>query len=297
MTRIVAVTGAAGLVGRATLTELAQRGIAARAIVNPGGTPAPDGPHDVRAVDVRHADAVSDALAGTSAVIHLAVKFTGDHVQEVAVEGARNVLDAARKHGIGTMVHLSSNAVYGDGSFDGITEDRPIDPTGPYACGKAVAEGMIEEEATSTGLNAWIMRPCDVFGPGDKKFSALITGVARDGVLPLVGESDVRYDVVAAADVARACITAIDRHAPSPATRLHLTSGEALTVRELADRVRERFGLPTRTVRMERGGELPEGVPPFLAPLVTDHRRFSIQRARTLLDYSPSVRFPDGIVI
>jgi nucleoside-diphosphate-sugar epimerase len=66
-------------------------------------------------------------------------------------------------------------------------------------------------------------------------------------------------------------------------------------VAELAARVRALLGLPARTVVVEDPQDPPPEVPAALVAAVSEHRTFSIRRARALLGYEPRLRFPEGL--
>ncbi|WP_327051559.1 NAD-dependent epimerase/dehydratase family protein [Halomicrococcus gelatinilyticus] len=109
MTRI-AVTGAAGNVGRQALDALDGHDV----------TPVTHHEHDDidgEVGDVTEADALADLLAGHDVVVHLAANPSPDadwrSIVDVNVEGTHNVYEAARERDVDRVVYASSNHAMG----------------------------------------------------------------------------------------------------------------------------------------------------------------------------------------
>jgi dihydroflavonol-4-reductase len=114
------VTGATGFIGSAVVRRLLARGRQVRALVEPGAPTANLDGLDVERVtgSILDRDAVARAVAGTDAVYHLAAIYTlwmpdDRAIYDVNVEGAKNVLFAARRAGARRIVHTSSIAALG----------------------------------------------------------------------------------------------------------------------------------------------------------------------------------------
>lgn len=89
---------------------------------------------------------------------------------EVSHMGTRNVLDAARDCGSRAII-FSSSEIYGDPTVVPTPETYRgnVDCLGPRACydeGKRVAETITRIYAERFGVEAMIVRPFNVFGPG-----------------------------------------------------------------------------------------------------------------------------------
>ena len=66
--------------------------------------------------DIRDKALVDRAMEGIDLVVHTAAAlplYSPEDIYTTDVEGTRNVLEAARRHGVERMVHVSSTAVYG----------------------------------------------------------------------------------------------------------------------------------------------------------------------------------------
>jgi nucleoside-diphosphate-sugar epimerase len=162
MRETVLVTGAGGFIGGRVVEVLHASGqVQVRAGVRRWSTAARIGrlPVDIVACDLLDAAQVDAAMTGASAVVHCAV---GGH--EATVQGTRNVLDAALRHGVRRVVHLSTIDVYG-GADGVVTEDSALVATGAaYGDAKIEAEQACMEYGRQGG-SVVILRPTIVYGP------------------------------------------------------------------------------------------------------------------------------------
>jgi nucleoside-diphosphate-sugar epimerase len=211
MTRVVAVTGATGFIGRHVCADLIARGRTVRAIVRPESPrPVPPGVEGLRTP--LSAAALRAAFAGADAVVHLAGVVSTAHDADFAkvnVEGTRAVADAARDARI-PLVHMSSLAASGPATADAPRrEDDPASPITAYGVSKLEGERAV---AATPGLRWTILRPGVVYGPGDRAVLPLFR-LARRGLLPLVGGRDAAYTFVYIDDLVRAVGAALDHGA------------------------------------------------------------------------------------
>ncbi|WP_405902609.1 NAD(P)-dependent oxidoreductase [Streptomyces sp. NBC_00656] len=143
----VLVTGAAGRIGRAVLTLLAERGSEANALVldDPGDLPA----RLVVTGDAADAKTVGAALEGADAVIHLAAIPTPEHNTAAEVFTANSlttftVLEEAGRAGIRHVALASSWGV------TGLPWTAAENPHPPYV---PVDEAMVSQVADAYGLS------------------------------------------------------------------------------------------------------------------------------------------------
>src|SRR5258705_7768713 len=115
--------------------------------------------------DITHKDSVDHAIKGASVVINLCGAF-GRTMHAVHVDGARNIAEAARKHGATSLVHISAIGA---------------DPDSPSNYGRTKGEG--ETAVRKAFKNAAIVRPSLVFGPEDQLTNRFAT-MAQLPVLP-----------------------------------------------------------------------------------------------------------------
>lgn len=168
MTRI-AVTGAAGNVGRETLAALDGHDV----------TPITHSEHDdidSEVCDVTEPNALSDILADHDVVVHLAANPSPEadwrSTVDVNIEGTRNVFEAARKHDIDRVVFASSNHAIGMYNADDPAEtetmvtghahpvypDDPARPDSYYGVSKVTGEALGTYFADKHGIEVVNLR-------------------------------------------------------------------------------------------------------------------------------------------
>ena len=187
---LVTVFGGAGFIGRYVTEFLLRSGVRVRIASR---DPRRDyfiqplaqvGQFGFVPADITHKDSVSHAIKGASAVINLCGVF-GSTMQSVHVEGARNVAEAARKHGVGSLVHIS--AIGAD-----------LDSPSNYGRTKGEGEAAVRKAFKA----ATIVRPSLVFGPEDNLTNRFAT-MAQLPVLPVIAAKR-RFQPVYVRDLAQA---------------------------------------------------------------------------------------------
>lgn len=189
------VTGATGFVGRAVCAALARAGYQVTAAVRTSGAVVADAAA-TRVVGEIGADTRWEpALAGVDAVVHLAGRAhqlrdrSGDPLAAFRAVNAAGTAALARQAaaaGVRRLVFVSSIGVHGDRAEHPITEATPIAPHTPYAASKAEAEAAVWDVARATGLEAVVVRPTLVYGPGAPgNIALLLRALARGVPLPL----------------------------------------------------------------------------------------------------------------
>ena len=216
----VAVTGAAGFVGRNLLDQLVTRGDTVVAIDRHRPATAPDiaGVEWVNA-DILDQAALTTAFEGVDVVYHLVAVITLRHNDENAwrinTEGVRNVAEAALEAGARRMVHCSSIHSFDQylcGGRINETSGRSVDRALPvYDRSKWAGEQELHR-VIARGLDAVICNPTGVYGPIDHAPYSRINGILRDsarGRVPALITGG--FDLVDVRDVAAGLILAGER--------------------------------------------------------------------------------------
>jgi len=110
----VLITGAGGAIGTALREGLPARGFALRSHDRTPIEPAPD--EEMVTGDVTDLDALTSAMAGVDAVVHLAAIATEASYDEIAatnIGGTYAAFEAARRAGVRRVVYASSNHAVG----------------------------------------------------------------------------------------------------------------------------------------------------------------------------------------
>lgn len=76
-----------------------------------------------------------------------------------------NLLELQRKKRFKTLCHLSTSEVYGTAVYEPMDEQHPLNPTTTYAAGKAAADIALETYVRMFGIDAFIARPFNNYGP------------------------------------------------------------------------------------------------------------------------------------
>lgn len=78
---------------------------------------------------------------------------------------ALNLLELQRKGAFRTLCHFSTSEVYGTAVYEPMDEAHPRNPTTSYAAGKAAADLAVESYTRMFGVDAFIVRPFNNYGP------------------------------------------------------------------------------------------------------------------------------------
>ncbi len=108
------------------------------------------------------------------------------------IEGARVLLETARRYGIKKFIQVSTDEVYGSlGSSGYFTEESPFDPSSPYSVSKAAADMLALAYYRTYGLPVIITRCSNNYGPfqfPEKLIPLMITNALEDKPLPVYGD-------------------------------------------------------------------------------------------------------------
>ncbi|MFQ5457866.1 MAG: dTDP-glucose 4,6-dehydratase [Myxococcota bacterium] len=131
------------------------------------------------------------------------------------VLGTQVLLDAARHHGVGLYVQISTDEVYGSLAPGGaFREDTPLHPNSPYAASKTAADLLVLAAVHTHGLNAFITRCSNNYGPcqfPEKLIPLFITNALENKPLPVYGDGLQVRDWLHVDDHNRAIDTLIER--------------------------------------------------------------------------------------
>ena len=165
--------------------------------------------------DIRDAVSMFRLAEGHDVVFHLAaligIPYSYDSAQsyvDVNVTGTLNILEAARAHAVGRVVHTSTSEVYGTAQTQPIAESHPLVAQSPYAATKIAADKLAESYALSFDLPVAILRPFNTYGPRQSE-RAVIPTVIRQALDPAcdaisVGDTTPTRDFNHVADTAAA---------------------------------------------------------------------------------------------
>jgi nucleoside-diphosphate-sugar epimerase len=320
MSRTVLVTGGNGFVGRHLVAALQDRGDLVRVLALPGED-ASWLQHRGVAVyhgDVREPASLAKPADGADAVLHLAAMMDVwrplEDYRAVNVTGTENICRAALTAGVGRLVHMSSSSVYGIALGRPANEGFPLAPFGdPYPVTKAAGDRLVQRMIAAEHLPAVIIRPDQIFGPGDELHFGHMADRLRAGRGILVGSGNNAIPLVYVADVVQGLLLALD-HDRAPGQAYNITNDRPLTQKQLLHAIAEEIGASPPRIRVPyralyAAGYLSErlatATPSVTRPPITRlgvaffgaDNRYSIGKARAELGYAPRVDLGEGIRI
>jgi UDP-glucose 4-epimerase len=244
--------------------------------------------------DVTDATAVDQAMAGVNVVFHLAASVGNQKSIErpvadsqVNLIGTLEVLEAARRNGIRTIVYSSSAAIFGDVTTLPIKEDHALEPASPYGVSKLAAEKMCLAYARLHQLNVVCLRYFNVYGVNQRYdvygnvIPIFVRQALRGEPLTVFGDGEQTRDFVSVDDVVAANRRAAGAIGLSGA--FNIASGTPVSVNRLAALVCQAAGVERRIAhRPPRAGDV-------------RHSVADISAARAAFSYEPRTRLEDGV--
>jgi dihydroflavonol-4-reductase len=269
MTDLILVTGASGFVGKWCVVKLLEKGYRVRGTVR----------SDAKAKQVREtvsgivgADAASrlelvradiledkgwpEALAGVTAVMHVATVIRGDEPRDQslvirpAMEGTVRILKATHAAGIKRLILTSSIATvgYGHGQTSGtrtydetyFTNLEAMRWTWAYCIGKTRAERFAWAFAKEHGLELTTVHPGAIIGPAldeDASISVGMVGGLLDNSVPALPSNG--FSIVDVRDVADMHVAALER--PESIGQRYLATAEYMPFPQVAKVVQELY--------------------------------------------------------
>ena len=241
--------------------------------------------------DICDARLLADLVPGHDAVVNFAAETHVDRSIAGAAEfvtanvaGVQVLMDACHSAGVGKVVHVSTDEVYGSIAAGSWTEDSPLDPNSPYAAAKAGGDLIALAYARTHKLDVSITRCCNNYGPyqyPEKVIPLFATNLLEGKPVPLYGDGGNIRGWIHVDDHCRGIQLVLEK---GTAGRVyHVDGGTELTNRELTAAILEACGATWEMV-----------------VAVTDRkghdRRYSLDDSLLRsMGYAPRVPFRDGL--
>ncbi|MCU0481624.1 MAG: NAD(P)-dependent oxidoreductase [Anaerolineae bacterium] len=198
------ITGGAGFLGINMTRYLLQRGHKVASLdLLPFDYPERPQITEVQG-DIRNRADVDKAMQGVDIVIHTAAAlplYKKEDIFSTDIDGTRNVIDSAQKHGVERFIHISSTAVYGVPDHHPLYENDQLIGVGPYGIAKIEAEKVCLDYQKQ-GMTVSIIRPKSFIGPERLGVFALLFDWAKDGKgFPIPGKGDNLYQYLDVEDL------------------------------------------------------------------------------------------------
>lgn len=252
------ITGASGFLGRAVVSELEKKHARICALVLEND---PLSRELSQNISVTYGDVCDDESLtrffsdadNQTCVIHCAgivslESHPSDRIYVVNVGGTNNILRHCEKKNVGKLVYVSSvHAIPKKTKGTPITEDTIFLPSlvnGDYSKSKAIATNLVFE-AAKRGLNASVVFPSGIIGPGDVgkgSITNMLLSFLR-GKLPVAVKG--AYDFVDVRDVA-AGIIACTEHGQRG--RGYILSGQYASIRDILNAAKNALNIKRRVL-------------------------------------------------
>lgn len=148
--------------------------------------------------DICDANLLENSMADHDFVVHFAAESHVDRSIDDAsafiqtnVLGTFSVLEASRKVGIKTVIHVSTDEVYGSLSQGSADETFPLQPNSPYAASKAASDLLARSYFVTHGLDVRTTRCCNNYGKyqfPEKVIPVFINKLKAGQRIPIYGD-------------------------------------------------------------------------------------------------------------
>ncbi len=312
----VLVTGASGFLGGTLCRFLRDRGYD---VVGTGRSARRCALLVEQGFEVHQADLsagpVQGRLGNPDAIVHTAALSApwGAPVafQAANIDTTRNIITAARRLGVARLVNISSPSVYFAPKDQlNVDEGRPLPkPFNDYARTKAEAECL----ALSTPeIGPISLRPRGIYGFGDTTLLPRLLQAARAHPLPIFREGRAKIDLTHVSDVCAAIEATLRAGSEAEGQTFNISGGEVLPISQIIDMTCARAGITPRwraipfrpafaaaklseriTALLPSAGE--PRITAYALALLAFEQSLNIDKAAQVLEWSPQIRFEDGL--
>lgn len=230
----IAVTGAAGFVGRAVQQELRRAFYPLHCVLRPSSDPQDSvrlGAKIFRG-EITDRGSITQAFAsGTEGAVHLVgiidEENPGDF-RKIHVDGTRNVVELCKQFGITKLVHMSALGTRANAKST-------------YHKTKWEAEELVR----NSGLNYTILRPSVIFGEGSEFLGTLEMTARVPGFTPVMGDGRGKLQPIYVNDLARIVRLCLEDERTDKQT-YDLGGPEVFTLHQLLRQIEARLGKPAK---------------------------------------------------
>lgn len=141
---------------------------------------------------------LSGLCESLDSIIHFAARTFVDHsIRDpepfvlANTIGTMRLLEDARRQGVKSFIHVSTDEVYGQILEGAYSEDAPLNPRNPYAASKAGADALTQSYAHTFGMWTAVTRTENNYGPYQHPQKAIPVFTAKalaDQNIPVYGD-------------------------------------------------------------------------------------------------------------
>jgi len=241
--------------------------------------------------DICDAAQLTDVLPGHDIVVNFAAESHVDRSIFGAAEfvvtnvlGAQTLFDACVRTGVGRVVHVSTDEVYGTIPEGSWTEEHILEPNSPYSASKAGADLLARAYAGTYGLNISVTRCTNNYGPyqfPEKVIPLFVTNLIDGKKVPLYGDGMNIRDWLHVDDHCRGIQLVVEKGAPGEF--YNIGGGLELTNKELTQKLLDACGADWSSVE-------------YVEDRKNHDRRYSLDDAKLrAMGYAPGTTFDKGL--
>jgi nucleoside-diphosphate-sugar epimerase len=316
------ITGATGFIGGQLAQRLVHEGYAVRCLVRASSDTSRLDALDTQIAigDLTDASSLVRAAAGCDHVLHCGALVsdwaTTEEIAAINVEGTRNLLEACVGASVRRFIHFSTTDVYGYPDGPDIDESYAATRFGNwYAQTKRDAEVEVRRVERAGALDAVILRPATVYGPGSKDVIGEIARAIQGRHMLLIDRGRVIAGLCYVENLVDAAVLAL-RHEAACAHAFNVSDGLSITWRQLADDLADALGCPKvqwslpywlansigftlehgyRSLRRTTGLHSPPLLSRQAVQVLGKSQDFSNRRLREMLGWEPCVDYATGL--
>lgn len=248
--------------------------------------------------DILDIDKHIDAIGKIDVVYHLAAKAgVQPSLKDPAgymrtnIQGTLAILEWMRQQGCTKLIFASSSSVYGNTNKIPFQEsDVCNQPVSPYAFSKVSAEMLNYNYHHLFGFSIVNLRFFTVYGPRQRPDLAIHKFVKRlvnSQPIDMYGNGETARDYTFIADTVNGLVNSLDYIVTHPGIFeiINLGNNHPVPLKEMIRGIEDAVGSKFIINQMEK------------QPGDVDITYASVEKAKTLLNYNPSIKFEDGVAI
>ena len=241
--------------------------------------------------DICDSGLLEKSMTAHDFVIHFAAESHVDRSIDDAsafiqtnVLGTLNVLDASRKTEVKTLIHISTDEVYGSLLESSADETYPLKPNSPYAASKAASDLLARSYFVTYGLDVRTTRCCNNYGKyqfPEKVIPVFINKLISGEKLPIYGDGKNVREWIHVLDHARRIQNVLEKGQPGEI--YNIGTGNHLSNNDLATEIIKLMGLK-------------EDMKSYVIDRKGHDFRYSVNSKKIeSLDFEPLINFIDGL--
>jgi len=254
--------------------------------------------------DIRNFDICLEASKEVSFVLHQAALGSVPRsikdpltTNEVNINGFLNILEASRQNSVKRFIYAASSSTYGDSKVLPKVEENIGKPLSPYAITKYVNELYAEIYSNTYGIETIGLRYFNVFGrrqdPNGAYAAVIPKFIAQflNGQSPVInGDGSFSRDFTYIDNVLQMNhLAMITKNSAAINQVFNTAVGDRTTIKEMAEVIKKgltNYKKEIAEIPIKFGSKRLGDIP---------HSKASIEKAKKLLNYSPTHTFEEGI--